>query len=163
MAHFQNEELDLLRFADLYQDGGEALAARKWAQASVVLGEALRLWRGTPLSDVPCEYLQREEVPRLHEMRLQAAEWRAEAELLLGRHDRLVPELRSLVAEQPLRERFHAQLMIALNRGGRRAEALAAYRYASDSLRNDLGIEPGSELRQLHEGILRGEPLGPST
>jgi DNA-binding SARP family transcriptional activator len=159
MAQFHHEELDLLRFADLYRDGGTALAAGRWARASAALGEALGLWKGTPVSDAPCEYLHREAVPRLQEMRWQAAEWRAEAELLLGRHDRLVPELRSLVAEQPLRERFHAQLMIALNRAGRRAEALAVYREASDKLRDDLGIDPGPELRRLHEGILRGEQL----
>jgi DNA-binding SARP family transcriptional activator len=162
LVQFHHEELDLLRFADRYQEGAKAHAAGQWAQASAALGSALSLWKGAPLSDAPCEYLQRDEAPRLQEMRWQAAEWRAEAELFLGRYDRLVPELRSLVAEQPLRERFHAQLMIALNRAGRRAEALAVYRGIRDNLRDDLGIDPGPELRQLHEGILRGESLGPS-
>jgi len=163
MAQFRSDELDLLRFADLCRNGGTALQAGAWAQSSEALREALGLWRDTPLSDIPCERLRQEEVPRLGQMRLQAAEWRAEAELHLGRHDQLVLELRNLVAEQPLRERFHAQLMIALSRGGRRAEALAAYQNARGVLLDELGIEPGPELQQLHRRVLRGETLGPSS
>ena len=157
-AEFDPVELDLLRFAELCRDGGAALRAGSWTQSSDALGEALGLWRGTPLSDVPCERLQREDVPRLDRMRLQAAEWRAEAELRLGRHDLLVAELQSLAAEQPLRERFHAQLMIALARCGRQAEALAAYQQARRSLVAELGVEPGPELRHLHQQILRRDP-----
>ena len=163
-AEFVAAELDLLRFAELCAEGGAALRAGSWTQCSDALGEALGLWRDTPLSDVSCQRLRREEAPRLDQMRLQAAEWRAEAELQLGRHDLLVAELQSLVAEQPLRERFHAQLMIALARCGRQAEALAAYQQACRALADELGVEPGPELRGLHQRILRQDPdlAGPS-
>jgi DNA-binding SARP family transcriptional activator len=157
-AEFGSGELDLLRFADLCREGGAALHAGAWRQASDTLGEALGLWRDTALSDVPCERLQREEVPRLDQMRVQAAEWRAEAELHLGRHDQLVPDLRNLVEEQPLRERFHAQLMIALNQCGRQAEALAAYQQARRVLADELGVEPGMELQRLQRRILQADP-----
>jgi DNA-binding SARP family transcriptional activator len=157
-GEFDAAELDLLRFDELYTGGGAALRAGSWPQCSEALGAALRLWRDKPLCDVPCPRLQREEVPRLDQMRLQAIEWRTEAELHLGRHDVLIPELRNLVAEQPLRERFHAQLMTALSRSGRQAEALAAYQQARQVLVEELGIEPGPELRELHQRVLRQEP-----
>jgi DNA-binding SARP family transcriptional activator len=153
-AEFQADELDVLRFAELCRDGETALRADSWSRCSEVLGEALRLWRDMPFCDVPCQRLQREEVPRLEQARLQAAEWQAEAELRLGHHDRLVPQLQNLAAEQPLRERFHAQLMIALARCGRQAEALAAYRQARRALIDELGVEPGPELQDLHQRIL---------
>jgi DNA-binding SARP family transcriptional activator len=157
VAQFHSDELDLLRFTDLFREGSKAFEVREWARASSALGTALSLWRETPLCDVPCERLRQEEIPRLDQMRLQAAEWRADAELRLGRHEQLVPELRDLLVEQPLRERLHAQLMIALSGANRRAEALAAYRDARDILRDELGIDPGPELRQLHQRILQGE------
>jgi DNA-binding SARP family transcriptional activator len=153
-AEFGAGELDVLRFAELYREAETALRADSWSRCSEVLGEALGLWRDTPLCDVPCQRLAREEVPRLEQARLQAAEWQAEAELRLGHHDRLVAQLQSLVAEQPLRERFHAQLMIALARCGRQAEALAAYRQARRALVDELGVEPGPELQDLHQRIL---------
>jgi DNA-binding SARP family transcriptional activator len=161
-AQFCGDELDLLRFTDLFRQGSEALDAHEWARASGAFGSALRLWHETPLCDVPCERLRLEEIPRLDQMRLQAAEWRADAELRLGRHEQLVPELRHLLVEQPLRERLYAQLMIALSRANRRAEALAAYRDARKILRDELGIDPGPELQQLHQRILQGEPVDPA-
>jgi tetratricopeptide (TPR) repeat protein len=97
-------------------------------------------------------------VPRLEQLRLQALEDRAEADLRLGRQDRLIPELRELAAEHPVRERFHAQLMEALARAGRQAEALDAYRQARRALVEELGIEPGPQLRLLHQQILDGDP-----
>jgi DNA-binding SARP family transcriptional activator len=164
MAEVTAGELDLLRFAELCRQGGAALRTGSWRRCSDALGEALRLWRDTPLLDVPCDRLQRDEVPRLNQMRLQAAEWRADAELHLGRPDLLIAELQDLAAQQPLRERFHALLMIALARCGRQAEALAAYQQARQSLIGELGVEPGPELRELHQQILQQNPdlLGPS-
>jgi DNA-binding SARP family transcriptional activator len=122
-----------------------------------MLGEALDIWRDAPLSDIRCQRLVSDEVPRLNQMRLQAAEWRAEAELHLGHHDLLITELMQLVAADPLRERFHAFLMTALSRCGRKAEALAAYQNVRRLLAGELGIEPGAELQQLHQRILGAE------
>ncbi len=157
-AGFGADELDLLRFDQLCRDGEAALRAGSWSRCSQVLGQALGLWRDAPLRDVPCQRLQREEAPRLEQARLQAAEWQAEAELCLGHYDRLVPQLQRLVAEQPLRERFCAQLMIALARSGRQAEAQAAYRHARQTLIDELGVEPGPQLQDLHQRILKQDP-----
>ncbi len=148
------DEVDLLRFRCLCRDGGTALRQGAWDRADALLGEALSLWRGTPLADVSCEYLLREELPGLEELRLRAEEWRADAALQLGRHDDLVARLRALAGGHPLRERFHAQLMLALYRCGRQAEALAAFQDARKVLIDELGAEPGPELRQLHQQIL---------
>lgn len=123
------QEVDLLRFTCLCREGGAAVRASDWPRASAVLGEALGLWRGDPLSDVPSEQLHRDQVPGLEQLRLQAVEWQLEAGLQLGDHAGLVPELQSLVAKHPLHERFQAQLMLALFRCGRQAEALEAYQH----------------------------------
>jgi DNA-binding SARP family transcriptional activator/tetratricopeptide (TPR) repeat protein len=152
------EEVDLLRFRRLCRDGGAAARARGWGQAWDVLGEGLGLWRGEPLADVPSDLLRREQVPGLEELRLQAAEWRVDAGLELGRHGELVAELLSLAAGHPLRERFHGQLMLALVRCGRQAEALEAYQSAREVLVKELGTEPGADLRELHQRILAGDP-----
>jgi predicted ATPase/DNA-binding SARP family transcriptional activator len=149
-------EVDLLRFAASCRDGGRAAKAGDWPRAWQVLGQALGQWRGPALADVSCQVLHRDEVPRLEQQRLQAAEWHIEAGLQLGRHGELVTRLQDLAAEHPLRERFHAQLMLALHRCGRQAEALAAYRRARTMLADELGVEPGPELQQLHQRILAG-------
>jgi DNA-binding SARP family transcriptional activator/Tfp pilus assembly protein PilF len=154
----REEEVDLLRFARLCREGGVAVRAGAWEQASGMLSEALGLWRGEPLADIPCGLLRRDEVPGLQEQRLQALEWRIETRLHLARHAELVPELQSLAARHPLRERFHAQLMLALYRCGRQAEALAAYQDARRLMVEELGTEPGTELRQLHQRILTADP-----
>jgi len=151
-------EVDLKRFEVLCRGGRKACDAAAWQEASDLLTQALGLWRGTPLADIRSQVLQRLEVPRLEQLRLQAAECRIEAGLHLGHHGQLVPGLQALVAEHPLRERFHAQLMLALDGCGRRAEALAVYREARGILVGDLGVEPGPELRQLHQRILTGDP-----
>lgn len=151
------DEVDLLRFRGLCRDGGTALREGDWDRADGLLGEALSLWRGTPLADVSAEHLLREELPGLEELRLRAEEWRADAALQLGRHDDLVARLRALAGQYPLRERFHAQLMLALYRCGRQAEALAAFQDARKVLIDELGAEPGPELRQLHQQILRAD------
>ena len=150
-------ELDLLKFQALCRVGSEAVRRADWPRARQVLGDALALWRGPALADVGSELLHRDHAPRLEQMRLQAIEWRVDADLHLGDCDNLAGELQSLAALHPMRERFHAQLMLALYRRGRQAEALAAYRQARKTLSEELGIEPGPELQRLHEGILRAD------
>jgi DNA-binding SARP family transcriptional activator/Flp pilus assembly protein TadD len=160
------EEVDFMRFTCLCREGGAAVRAGAWAQASGTLEEALGLWRGTPLADIPSQTLQQREVPRLEQLRLQALEWLIDARLHLGRHGELVHELQSLTAEHPLRERFHAQFMLALYRCGRQAEALQAYQAAREVLVAELGADPGEELREVHQAVLRGElhkPAAPAT
>jgi DNA-binding SARP family transcriptional activator/tetratricopeptide (TPR) repeat protein len=151
------DEVDVLRFRGLCRDGGTALREGDWDRADGFLGEALALWRGPPLTDVPSELL-REEAPGLEELRLQAEEWRTDAALHLGRHDQLVTGLQFLTAQHPLRERFHAQLMLALYRCGRQAEALAAYQHARHVLIQEVGAEPGPQLQQLHQQVLSADP-----
>jgi DNA-binding SARP family transcriptional activator/tetratricopeptide (TPR) repeat protein len=152
------QEVDLLTFGRLCDGGGAAAQAGDWARACEVLGEALALWRGAPLADIPSESLHRDEVPRLEQMRLQAVEWRIDAGLRLGWHGALVAELQSLVTQFPLRERFHSQLMLALYRCGRQGDALAAYQEARRLLIAELGAEPGAELRELHQCIIAADP-----
>jgi DNA-binding SARP family transcriptional activator/uncharacterized protein HemY len=150
-------ELDVLRFRGLYREGGAAVRAGDWPRAWEMLAEALGLWRGEPLADIPSDLLRRDQVPELEELRLQAAEWRMDAGLQLGRHAELAPELRSLTGQYPLRERFAVQLMLALVQGGRQAEALEAYQRARSVLVEELGTEPGTELRELHQRVLAAD------
>jgi DNA-binding SARP family transcriptional activator len=152
-----SSEFDVLEFQALSHSCGVAIRSRNWPDAARTATAALALWRGTPLVDVRSEGLRDAWIPRLEHERVQVLEWLIEANLHLQRHDQLVPELRTLVGEHPLRERFHAQLMLALAGTGRRAEALAAYHDARQVLVDQLGIEPGPELRDLQELILAGE------
>ena len=152
------EEVDALRFRRLCRDGAAALREAAWARADRLLGEALDLWRGAPLADVGSESLRRDEGQDLEALRLQAEEWQIDAALNLGRHAGLVPRLQSLATRHPLRERFHGQLMLALYRCGRQAEALAAYQRARDVLVTELGVEPGPGLRDIHQQILSADP-----
>jgi len=154
-------EVDALRFTALCAAGGEAIRGGDpdgAAQAWDVLTEALGLWRGNPLVDVPSNVLITAEVPRLDALRMQAQEWRMDAGLAQGRHSELVSELTQLARDHPWRERFHAQLMLALYRCGRQAEALAAYQRTRRLLVDELGVEPGRELRDLQAGILAADP-----
>ena len=150
-------ELDVLGFGAACRDAGAARRAARWPEVSAAAERALELWRGTPLLDVPSQVLRDRFGPGLEQLRLQALEDRIEADLRLGRQDRLIPELRDLAAEHPVRERFHAQLMEALARAGRRAEALETYGRARRALVDELGIEPGPHLRLLHQQILDGD------
>jgi predicted ATPase/DNA-binding SARP family transcriptional activator len=120
--------------------------------------EALALWRGAPLAEFEYETWAQPEIARLNEARLVALEARVELDLDEGRHSELVPELESLVAAHPLRERLRAQLMLALYRAGRQADALATYRDARRILVDELGIEPSRRLQQLERAILRQDP-----
>jgi predicted ATPase/DNA-binding SARP family transcriptional activator len=126
-------------------------------QAARTLRAALALWRGPPLVDVSYESWAQAEIARLDELRLVAAEELFAARLLLGEAAELVPELESFAFEHPLRERLHSQLMVALYRSGRQAEALEAYQQARRRLVEELGIEPGPELQELHRAILNQE------
>jgi DNA-binding SARP family transcriptional activator len=150
-------ELDASRFEALTREAGTAVRAGRWADVATTSAEALGLWRGVPLADIPSQMLRDQWVPHLEQLRVQALEWRIDADLHGGRHEPVIPELRDLAALHPLRERFHAQLMLALVRSGRQAEALAAYQQVRRALADELGIDPGAELRQLHERVLAGD------
>ncbi len=151
-------ELDLHRFGKLRDAGTAEIHAGNWADGAERLREALSLWRGQPLLDVPSTLLQREEVPALTETWLQATELRVAADLTLGRHYELATELRALTAAHPLREKFHEQLMLALYRCELHAEAIDAYRRVRRLLATELGIDPGPQLRDLHQRMLTGDP-----
>jgi DNA-binding SARP family transcriptional activator/Tfp pilus assembly protein PilF len=151
-------ELDLLRFATLCDMGRAATGKGDWDRAAVQLRAALALWRGQPFVDVSCQLLAASETPRLAEMRIAALEERIAADLHLGRHAQVIPELQQLALAERLRERVHALLMRALYQTGRQADALAAYQTARQALISELGMEPGPELRELHQQILAADP-----
>jgi DNA-binding SARP family transcriptional activator len=152
------DELDRDRFERLLAEARAALEAGDPAEASEQFRRALALWRGAPLSDFSYERFAQDEIKRLEELHIAALEDRIEAELALGRHDELVPELEALVTKHPLRERLRGQLMLALYRAGRQAEALEAYRATRRTLLAELGIEPGHALRELEHAILAQVP-----
>jgi DNA-binding SARP family transcriptional activator len=151
-------ELDVDRFERLVADGRRTLAGGQADEAGIVLREALNLWRGPPLADLEFEPFARVEVERLGELRLAAVEDRIDAELVLGRQGALVPELEALIAEHPLRERLRAQLMRALYANACQAEALTVYADTRKLLVEELGIEPGEELRELERKVLNHDP-----
>jgi WD40 repeat protein/DNA-binding SARP family transcriptional activator len=148
-------ELDSERFERLVEDGRRALASGQAEQAAAALREGLALWRGPALADLAFESFAETDIARLEEQRLSALETRVDADLAAGTHAELVGELRQLVADNPTRERLAGQLMLALYRCGRQAEALEAYRSARQTLVEEIGVEPGLELRRLHEAILQ--------
>src|SRR2546422_678494 len=137
---------------------GDGRPAGYPAGAADTLRTALALWRGAPLADLAWEPFAHVEITRLEELRLAALEDRIDADLALGRHGQLVAELERLVAEQPLRERPRSQLMLALYRSGRQADALAVYQRARRTLVDELGLEPSDSLRQLERAILAHDP-----
>jgi YVTN family beta-propeller protein len=151
-------EVDADEFERLLTQGRETLDRGDAAGASERLREAIGLWRGPPLADFAYESFAQNEIARLEELRLVALENRIESDLALGRHAALVPELEALVAADPTRERFRAQLMLALYRSGRQADALAAYRDARRTLGAELGLEPSPELQRLQQAILNQDP-----
>ena len=152
------EHLDAARFQDGFTAGRAALDAGRYAEAAGTLRQALDLWRSGVLADLADYAFTRPEAARLDELRLAALEARIDADLALGRHDALTAELEQLAAGHPLRERLLCQLMLALYRCGRQAEALAAYRRARDLLAGELGIDPGEPLRRLHASVLAQDP-----
>ena len=148
------EQLDAARFERLLAGGRQAMAAANPALAASLLRRALALWRGRPLEDAGHADFAIVEVGRLDELRLACVEERMDAELALGRHEEVLAELTALVAEHPLRDRLRVQLMLALYRSGRQADALDAYREAVGVLRDELGLEPGAQLRDVQHAIL---------
>jgi DNA-binding SARP family transcriptional activator len=152
------DQLDLHRFERLASEGERALADGDAVSALANLRAALDLWHGPPLGDLTYEPFAHVPILRLEELRLAAVEARVEADLALGHHEALIGELESLVRQHPFRERLRGQLMIALYRSGRQAEALAAYRAGRRLLVDQLGIEPGGSLRHLQAAILRQDP-----
>ncbi|HKO27541.1 MAG TPA: BTAD domain-containing putative transcriptional regulator [Solirubrobacteraceae bacterium] len=151
-------ELDAERFADNLHDGRRALELGDPRRASEVLTEALALWRGPPMAEVIFEDFAQAEVRRLEELRLVALESRIDADLELGRHVVMVAELEGLLARQPMRERLTRQLMLALYRSGRQADALEIYQRTRTHLANELGLEPGPALKALQSQILEQDP-----
>jgi ABC-type transport system substrate-binding protein/DNA-binding SARP family transcriptional activator len=153
-----DEQFDVRRFERLVAGGRSALAAGQPGPAGESLRAALRLWRGDPLADLAGEPFAQVEIGRLEELRLGAVEDRIEADLALGRHAEVVGELEALAAAHPLRERVYGQLMLALYRCGRQAEALEVYRKARRTLVDELALEPVPALQRLEQAILRQDP-----
>ena len=150
------ELVDVCRLERLVSEAARAAEAGEPANGAA--REALALFRGDPLADVADEPFAVAEIRRLEELRLTAAELAIDADLAAGRHHEVVGEIDALLAENPLRERLHAQRMLALYRCGRQAEALEAYRHARRTLVEEIGVEPAPELRRLHDAILRQDP-----
>jgi WD40 repeat protein/serine/threonine protein kinase len=150
-------ELDTVRFQSLLRDARRLMPIDPQA-AVAAFDRALSLWRGPAFGDLAPEPSLRAEAARLDELRLAAVEDRIEALLTIGEHDRVIGELEGLTARHPLRERLWGQLILALYRAGRQAEALAAYQRAREILADELGIDPSPDLRRLHERILQQSP-----
>lgn len=156
-------DLDVARFEELVAAGRAALERADGAGAAEFLAAALALWRGPALAGVPRGPLIAAEAARLDELQVDALELRAEAGISCGRAAELVAELRQLTAGHPLRERFWHQLMRALEQAGRPAQALEAYEQARKVLAEELGADPGPDLRQLHRRLLAGDPAPAAT
>ena len=158
VLHADPEQVDATRCQRLVAEGRAALLAGAHAEASTQLRAALGLWRGDTLVDFAYASFAQDAIARLDGLRNAALEGAVEAELVLGRHDELIPELKALVRRDPLSERFRGQLMLALYRGGRQAEALGVYRAGYRLHVDQLGLEPGAELRDLERAILAQDP-----
>ena len=154
LLHVDHEHLDAAVFEEGFAAGRATLEEGRYAEAAQTLRAALELWRGPVLANLADYAFTRPEAARLEELRLAALEARIDADLALGRHHALSAELDGLVRDHPLRETQHGQLMLALYRCGRQADALAAYRRARDLLADELGIDPGEPLRRLHAAVL---------
>ncbi len=166
VLHVPAADIDAARFESLVTQARRRLRTDPSAAARA-LRDALALWQGEPLADLPAERSLQAEIERLSEMRLAALEDRLEAELSLGLHNELVPEFEQLIRRHPLRERLGGQVMLALYRAGRQAEALAAYHRLRGALQSQLGVDPSPSIEALQRRILnqdpslqlRGEPL----
>ncbi|MBM2623648.1 winged helix-turn-helix domain-containing protein [Actinoplanes sp. LDG1-06] len=151
------QQVDLFRFRALVTEARRQPTEDPAAE-SETLRQALALWRGAPLADVQSEYLQRYELSGLIEERLAAVEQRIDAVLRSGAHTQVISELRKLTGEYPLHEGFWSQLIVALYRDGRNADALATYHQARTVLAEETGIDPGHELQQLYQRVLDRDP-----
>ncbi|WP_261567965.1 AfsR/SARP family transcriptional regulator [Frankia gtarii] len=147
------DEIDIVRFEQAAARGCVAARAGMPAQAAELLEQALGWWRGNAFDELPAEVGGAESL-RLEEARWTAREALIDARIALGEHDQVLPALRALTVEYPTRERLWAQLLVALERSGRRAEALHEYRDLYQRLVTELGIEPGAELRRVHQQVL---------
>ena len=152
------EQLDVARFERLLSEGRGLLARGDAGAAAARLREALGLWRGPPLADLAVLEFAQPEIRRLEELRLLALMERIDADLVLGADAELIGELEGLVASNPLQERLRTQLMLALYRAGRQADALDAYRQVSELLREELGLEPSRGLQELEHRMLHQDP-----
>jgi DNA-binding SARP family transcriptional activator len=159
MLRIFQAELDVAQFEQFVFEGRDALAGGGAAKALQLLDQAMTLWRGPPLADFRYEPFAQAEIARLEELQLACLEERNEAHLALGAATALTAELRRMVADHPHRERLRGQLMLALYRSGRQTEALETYREFRSALREDLGLEPSSALRELQTAILRHDPV----
>ena len=158
MLRVEPGELDLDRFLEVVEVGRRALASGDAQQAAGALRAGLELWRGPPLADFAYEAFAQAPIAQLEELRLGAVEDRVEADLALGRHQQLIGELAALVKQNPLRERLRTQLMLALYRCGRQAEALDAYQEYRRGLAEELGLDPSPRLQQLQAAVLARDP-----
>ncbi|MEA2296881.1 MAG: family transcriptional regulator, regulator of embCAB operon, partial [Solirubrobacteraceae bacterium] len=158
VLHVEPGACDLDRFERLALDGRAALEAGDAPLAATRLGEALALWRGPALAEFTAEPFAAGEAMRLEELRLECVEQRIDAELALGHHTSVIGDLEALTRRHPLRERLHGQLILALYRAARQAEALAAYQAFRARLDDELGIEPSPALRELERAVLLQEP-----
>jgi YVTN family beta-propeller protein len=158
VLELDSDELDLRRFERLVEEGRQLRQDGEDPRAAEILREALALWNGPPLADFTYELFAQSEIPRLEELRLEALEERIDADLAVGHGADLVGELEALVAKHPYRERLRGQLMLALYRDGRQADALSVYQETRKLLVDELGIEPGRALQRLEGAILRQEP-----
>ena len=158
LLRLEPNQLDVAVFERLTDEGRSAFAAGDYDEATQRFRQALALWRGPPLGELAYEPFAQTEVERLEEQRLTVVEERVDAELALGRHAALIGELDQLSQEHPLREQLRAQLMLALYRCGRQAEALEAYRETRQHLLAELGIDPSPALQRLEQAILRQDP-----
>jgi len=154
------DEVDMLSFEALYKTGRAAARAGDWQAASATLSAAEDLWRGTPFADIPSRRIRDVHLPYLEEMRLAALEARIDADLRLSpsRAADVIPELHKLSRQYPERERFRAQLMLALYQADRQAHALTVYQAARQYCVSELGMEPGPALREMHRRILIADP-----
>jgi DNA-binding SARP family transcriptional activator len=152
------DELDADRAARLLAKGRQARGTGDLDAAATVLDSALGLWRGPPLADVAYDGFAQDEIARLEELRLECLEERLETDLERGRHTEVVGELERVVAEHPFRDRLRGQLMLALYRCGRQADALAVYQDGRRALLDELGLEPGRALQELERAILNQDP-----
>jgi DNA-binding SARP family transcriptional activator len=152
------DRLDAHRFERLIAQGRGELAAGRPERAASALEEALSLWRGPPLADLAYEPFAQREIARLDDLRVAAIEQLIEAKLALGAHAEALGQLETLIGEHPYRERLRAQLMLALYRSDRQADALQAYQDTRREFAEELGIEPGERLRELERAILAQDP-----
>lgn len=158
LLRVEPDQVDALRFARLVEEGRAALERGDAPAASAVLGRALRLWRGSALADVALVEMAQEAIARLDGQRLSAHVMRIDADLALGRHAALVPELEALVRTHPFDERVTGQLMLALYRSGRQADSLAVYQRVRELLADELDISPDPASRRLRAAILAQDP-----